>query len=463
MKLAWKMIAAVAVLLALSLSAGGIFVVGNAYRAEAEAAVAEAEEDMKLIGTTLQALCLMENDRESPEAAVQRVMRRNAVFSDYSYWIYDAQGRPLVGAGDAYPEEEIDQETGVIRTRLLQRGEHLYVCATQRLTLLGESFGLKRTRDATDVLDHAQRNLRQYELVMLAILLAGIGLTTLFTFWMTRPIRVLSRTAKQLSDGRYDRRAAVRSSDELGQLAREFNRMADALEEKINALEDAARRQKEFTASFAHELKTPLTSVIGYADTLRSRQLPRKQELEAAGYIFSEGKRLEAMSFALLDLFSLEREAPELQSVQVTQPIRELEQSTAYLLKENGMLLKTDVQPGEIRAAPELLKTLLYNLIDNARKASKPGDPIELTGRRAEGGYCFTVTDHGRGIPEAALNRLTEPFYMVEKSRARAQGGAGLGLTLCQRIVQAHGGSLSFESTEGQGTSVLVRIGGGEP
>ena len=108
----------------------------------------------------------------------------------------------------------------------------------------------------------------------------------------------------------------VRSRDELGALAEDFNRMADALELKIQELAAAAQRQKDFTASFAHELKTPLTSVIGYADTLRSRELPRLQQLEAVNYIFSEGKRLEAMSFSLLDLFALERTAPQLVTVQ---------------------------------------------------------------------------------------------------------------------------------------------------
>lgn len=149
-----------------------------------------------------------------------------------------------------------------------------------------------------------------------------------------------------------------------------------------------------------------------------------------------------------------------MQPVSVTQLVRETASSAEHLLKESGMRLLTEAEPETITASPELLKTLLYNLIDNARKASKPGDPILLSGRRNAEGYCFTVTDRGSGIPQEALSRLTEPFYMVDKSRARAKGGAGLGLALCRRIAQAHGGTLRFESTEGQGTSVFVQIGG---
>ena len=118
------------------------------------------------------------------------------------------------------------------------------------------------------------------------------------------------------------------------------------------------------------------------------------------------------------------------------------------------------VEPGSLTGSPELLKTLLYNLIDNARKASKAGDVIRLSGQETNEGYCFTVEDRGRGIPPEALPRVTEAFYMVDKSRARAQGGAGLGLALCQRIAELHHGRLDFESQEGQGTTVRLWIGG---
>ena len=460
MKFAWKMIALVSVLLALSLAIGGIVVVQRVFRSELDTAVSEAQEDMKLFSTTLQALCLMENSRQEPPQIVTRVLKNYSVFGSYQYWVYDADSYPLIGTGEAHPEELTEQDVGIIETQIRQRGDRYVVCSSQRLMLLEQGFVLEHSRDITNIVEHTEQNLRHYEFVMLAILLVGILLTTLLTLWMTHPIRKISRTAKQLSDGHYDRRVKFDGEDELGQLAQDFNRMADALEEKIHALEDAAKRQKDFTASFAHELKTPLTSVIGYADTLRSRVLSQKQQMEAADYIFSEGKRLEAMSFALLDLFALDKEAPIMQSVSVSQLCRDLSRSTEYPLKTSGISLRVKAEPCEITAAPELLKTLLYNLIDNARKASKPGTSIELTGRHVEDGYCFTVRDHGSGIPEEALSRLTEPFYMVDKSRARAQGGAGLGLALCQKIAEVHGGTLRFESKTGEGTSVQVMIGG---
>ena len=204
-------------------------------------------------------------------------------------------------------------------------------------------------------------------------------------------------------------------------------------------------------------------SVIGYADTLRSRELPRLQQLEAVNYIFSEGKRLEAMSFSLLDLFALERTAPQLVTVQAQALARAVAESMGYVMSQSGVELRLSVEPGSFPGEPNLLKTLLYNLLDNARKASQSGSSVELLGCTTPQGYLFQVTDHGRGIPQEALDRITEPFYMVDKSRARAQGGAGLGLALCQRIASAHGAQLRFESRVGAGTTVSLILGGSEP
>ena len=190
---------------------------------------------------------------------------------------------------------------------------------------------------------------------------------------------------------------------------------------------------------------------------------PRLQQLEAVNYIFSEGKRLEAMSFSLLDLFALERTAPQLVTVQAQALARAVAESMGYVMSQSGVELRLSVEPGSFPGEPNLLKTLLYNLLDNARKASQSRSSVELLGCTTPQGYLFQVTDHGRGIPQEALDRITEPFYMVDKSRARAQGGAGLGLALCQRIASAHGAQLRFESRVGAGTTVSLILGGSEP
>ena len=216
----------------------------------------------------------------------------------------------------------------------------------------------------------------------------------------------------------------------------------------------------DFFANAGHELKTPLTSVIGYADTLRSRTLPSEMQFEAANAIYTEGKRLERMSFALLDLFALERSEPSFSRVQTGALAASVQKSCEYRLARQKQSLQCDVEEAAVWGESELLRTLLLNLLDNAHKASPSGAVLQLRGRVVPSGYLFCVIDPGRGIPPEELSRITDPFYMVDKSRARAAGGAGLGLTLCRKIAEVHGSSLRFESVVGEGTRVSFLLKG---
>ena len=140
--------------------------------------------------------------------------------------------------------------------------------------------------------------------------------------------------------------------------------------------------------------------------------------------------------------------------------IREVAAVTVPSLAADGMTLDMRWEQGEVWIEPDLFKTLMINIIDNARKASRRGQTVEFFGKRTGDGYAFYVRDHGRGMKKEDLSRITEPFYMIDKSRSRAQNGAGLGLALCQRIAELHGTELEFESEPGKGTTVRVALHG---
>lgn len=233
------------------------------------------------------------------------------------------------------------------------------------------------------------------------------------------------------------------------------------LERSIENLENVASRREEFIGSFAHELKTPLTAIIGYADMLRSKDMNPKSRFTAAGYIFSEGKRLEALSLKLMDIIVAGKQEFEPKKFEVGYFIRSIAAVTVPSLSNDGLTLDLRWEPGTIEVEPDLFKTLMINLVDNARKASRKGDVIELFGKAEDGGYALYVRDHGRGMPAEELSRITEPFYMIDKSRSRAQNGAGLGLALCQRIAELHGTRLEYESELGKGTTVRILLKGG--
>jgi len=242
-----------------------------------------------------------------------------------------------------------------------------------------------------------------------------------------------------------------------------YRNRTNELESAIQHLEDASEKREEFTASFAHELKTPLTAIIGYADMLRSKDMQAKTRFTAAGYIFSEGKRLEALSLKLMDIIVAGRKSFEKRRYNAGYFIREVAAVSAPSTGGDGLSLDIRYDPGEVEIDPDLFKTLLINLVDNARKASKKGQHVELFGKKEEGGYAFYIRDYGHGIPPEELEKITEPFYMVDKSRSRAQNGAGLGLALCQRIAELHDTKLEYMSEQGKGTTVRVFLKDGEP
>jgi signal transduction histidine kinase len=230
--------------------------------------------------------------------------------------------------------------------------------------------------------------------------------------------------------------------------------MAESIEQKVSTLEGYAKQQKDFVANFSHELKTPMTSIIGYADMLRSAELDEEDAFMASNFIFSEGKRLEALSLKLMDLVVLDKNEFELTRGYARRVLGHVIAVVTPMLEQHGLTLQTSIEQYQILYEKDLLLTLITNLIDNARKASEPGKVIELTGRKQDSRYRITVRDHGIGIPEEELNRITEAFFMVDKSRARAQHGAGLGLAIGNKIAQLHGSELHFESKVGEGTSV---------
>ncbi|MFR2157580.1 MAG: sensor histidine kinase [Evtepia gabavorous] len=211
-----------------------------------------------------------------------------------------------------------------------------------------------------------------------------------------------------------------------------------------------------------HELK-PRHSILGYADLLRRGTLSPEEQANAADYIFSEGKRLERLSLKLLELYLAEHQAL---SLVPAAPADLLQDLTAHLspgLARQGIVLTTQWEPGLCLLEPDLFRSLVLNLIDNSRKAIGAQGTISISCQMTERGCRLTVQDTGRGMPPEVLSHLTEAFYRVDKSRARAQGGAGLGLALCEKIAVLHQGRITFESTLGQGTTVTVSLEGGRP
>lgn len=278
---------------------------------------------------------------------------------------------------------------------------------------------------------------------------------------LTRPLTDMAKASRKLADGQMDARVPVRSADEIGALAADFNTMAEQLADSMDAMRESVEQQERFTGSFAHEMKTPMTSIIGYADLLRGGMLTGEEQADAANYIYTEGQRLENLSRKLLELQMLTNDPPQLIPTDPANLIQGLVAHLRPTLEAQKVRLQCKCQSGCCRMEPELVRTVLVNLIDNARKAMESGGNVMILSEMLPDGCRIRVLDNGRGMPPEALAHLTEAFYRVDKARSRSQGGVGLGLALCDRIVKLHGGTMTFESREGNGTCVTVTLRGG--
>lgn len=395
--------------------------------------------------------------------SLERTLAEASYFADRSFRVTTPSGSHIYSTLDSSSDQELlsqigPRSSGYVLRREDASGRYLLHCAGP-VALPDGSLYMETVRDISRLFNDREIHYQVYRWIVLLVMGAGSLVMFALSYWLTTPIRSLGRVATQLAQGDYSPRAKVLGGDEIGELAESFNHMADAVEKNVQELEDAARRQEDFTASFVHELKTPLTSIIGYADMLRSGNLPEDMRFKAASYIFSEGKRLENLSLALMSLLVVGHSAADARPVNMRRLCQEAGRICQPAMHAKGLTLSVRAEEGLLRGDAALLQTLLQNLLDNARKAADSGQVV-LSGKSTEGGYRVTVADQGRGIPEGELNKITEPFYMVDKSRSRAEGGAGLGLALCKQIAALHGGELRFESREGRGTTVTVELGG---
>ncbi|MCI8852744.1 MAG: HAMP domain-containing histidine kinase [Lachnospiraceae bacterium] len=370
------------------------------------------------------------------------------------------ENRQVLYASQGFGEDTrlLEQiQEGIRAYQIIHPDERYYIQTGSQIKALDRILYLETLRDVSGVYGERARGFAVYRNLTLLLLVLSSIFLFFISSWLTRPIRLLTQAARQMTEGDYSCRAEQISSDEMGQLTCDFNHMASVLEENIRKLENEVRAREDFIAAFSHELKTPLTAVIGYADLLRTRKLDEEKHFLSANYIYTEGKRLEAMSLRLLDIIVTKRCSIDAQDTQV-------EVLFSYLKEMYGENqehpLKISFEPGQIRGEVNLLKSVLLNLVDNAFKASEEGSPVEVTGAVKEHGYEFSVRDYGVGISQSECKKITEAFYMVDKSRSRSHNGAGLGLALCVEILKLHGSQLEIESALGQGSCFHFQIPG---
>ncbi len=473
------------ILVALSLGVIGFLMIQNSYQVSLEMQIENGMEEHQMLVSAIQSevVDLMVGDSffaMNQLGELGEEIASNMVGTGTQFVMLDGDKKCIyTNAEDlTFDMELLDYLEKGKRNYIIEERENGEILTIASVIQAKDSnLYLINQRDISNVYRENEKQIRFFRIVMvIALLICGGGIYGI-SWWLTKPIVQLNNTASIIASGDYSVRTQIVSKDEIGELAEKFDSMAEAIEGHVQELQEHARRQEDFVASFTHEIKTPMTAIIGYADMLRSKELSEEQQILTANYIFHEGKRLEGMSLKLFDLIALKRKEIELQDIYTQVLGEEVRDIVEPILVQSEITFELSMEPALMKGDRDLLKTVFINLIDNARKASSAGDKICMQGRwlneenavtdeadamKVTSGkrckYEIAIQDTGCGIPEDEVNKICEAFYMVDKSRSRKQGGAGLGLATSSLIIEVHEGRFFVESTLGEGTTMRVQL-----
>ena len=459
-----KLTITISLLIALSFGIGGTLMITTSFRASLEKETQAALHAFETVQNTLFLLNSLgeQTDYDSLGSALTQMREQNT-----ELW----QALTLVsGENLIYQDGELTEENFALPAPARDQCSFAPVADRYGNGLLvksliaagDETMVLTARFDLSTVYETRTAQQKLYLIIYIVVVLFGILSAALLSFAMTLRLHRLTRTVRQIAGGDLTKRSRLNDQDEFGQLSRDLDSMADKMQENITKLETEMQRQESFMGAFAHELKTPMTSIIGFSDLLRQGNLDENTRMMAAEYIHSEGHRLERLSFKLLDLLLLKKDEITLKQVWLETYLTEVERALAPNMKNKGIRLVCRAEQKRVLLEPDLVKSLLYNLVDNASKAMDNGGIIAVRAAAIPGGCQFQVVDNGRGMEKTELAKITEAFYRVDKARSRSQGGAGLGLALCKQIVELHNGSIQYASEPGKGTRVTVTLYGKE-
>lgn len=334
-----------------------------------------------------------------------------------------------------------DKKTIIIRGKLYEGEVPLYLSYEKELTQLA------------DVWDGMQKKYMGISFsfsVVLAFLLFLMLKKTM------QPIHKLTQVVDHMAEGNLESRAAQSGTDEIATLGRHFNHMADKIQEDIKLMQKEAEAKQEFIDNFAHELKSPLTSIYGFSEYIQKAKVSEDEKIQCMSYIMDESNRLLQLSYTLLDMAKIRNEAIQVETVALDDVENGIKTRMKALCEERGVTLECNRSVDTMYANEVLLHSLLSNLIQNAVYACESGDRVSWGVEEAGENVRIYVEDTGCGMTDEQVERVKEPFYRVDKARSREVGRSGLGLSLCSRIVEYHNGQMDIQSELKKGTRITV-------
>ncbi len=325
---------------------------------------------------------------------------------------------------------------------------------------IAHNIDLIMTKDITGVItDINDFTLRAVLINM--IIISATAVSLLFSVrHMLKPLNKLKNNAKLIAKGVYDASIDIRTKDELSDVAAAFNFMTLSVKEKIDEIEKTSHKLEElsenrrvFIANLTHELKTPMTSIIGYSEALMYHNIGDEQKEKALYFLHDECKRLERLSQKLMSILVSENSSPEFNSVAIKELFCDVINTTLGRAEKKQVQIKTQTETKSVYCDKDLMISALANLVDNAISASETYGKVDVLAYDTKDGVVFEVVDYGKGIEESEIKKIMRPFYRSDNS---AKEGVGLGLSLVHTICAIH--NATFEMTSEVGKKTCAKI-----
>lgn len=283
-------------------------------------------------------------------------------------------------------------------------------------------------------------------IVIISAVLVRINLKNIF-----RPIEQINEATKKVALGEYDIELETKREDEIGELTNNFNKMTRGLKSTENL-------QKEFINNVSHEIKTPVSSIEGFAKFLKDKNLTDEEREEYANIIIEEAKRLENLTGKILKLSKLNNQEiiTNKQEIEVAEQIRKAISLLEPKWSKKDIKINVSLEEKIFLGDEDLIFQVWVNIIDNAIKFSNEGESIDIKVYEKDSNINVEIKDHGIGMKEEELEKVYDRFYQIDRSHSKE--GSGLGLAIVKRIVELSEGKIEIKSKENKGTTVIVKL-----
>ena len=354
-----------------------------------------------------------------------------------------------------------ESDKNTLHSQVVKSENDIRLIVASLITLEKQDFIFVTSTDITGIYESYSNQFEYAKYLCILLSLISAFFLLILVKVLLRPLANINTTTHAIAAGDYGKRIEIKRYDELGELAENMNIMADSVEENITLLQETAENRRQFINNLSHEMKTPLTSILGFSDIIRIKRNISVEELsEYSNIIFEEATRLKNLSGKLMEIITVGETNLEFCNVNSAELFSQIELVMKPILEKHDMSLAITCDSCMLHIDLELFKSMIFNIIDNSIKASKKDSKIYLTGSFHEDSFDISIIDNGIGIDEKELGKITEPFYMIDKARSRKAGGAGLGLALCKRIAEIHHADFEIYRKLGKGTTVKISVKG---